>query len=299
MLGDSHAEGYSVDFQDLFSEALKRRLNKNGEKRYEVINAGTSAYSTDQELLFFQNEGKKYQPDLTILVFSANNVWFNNQTSMGRWQKPVFNLAAGELHLTHVPVPASKDPYNYKMRQFLKKSSYCCRFMYKAMIYSRPYFWLSQWGLTPFPERSRVWQRNYTPSLRDSWHLTEALLAKLKREVELSGSDFFVFYVPLPPTVYPEAWEETREQYAMSDAEWDPLQDSRELATICSRCRIDLLNPVQRFREIAIQRKGIGKKLYQFRDDHWTRDGHQVAGEILLEYLTKNYIAAVPHRPSP
>ena len=33
----------------------------------EVINGGTVGYSTDQEYLFFRDEGRKYAPDVVIL----------------------------------------------------------------------------------------------------------------------------------------------------------------------------------------------------------------------------------------
>ena len=74
VLGDSYAEGYTVEFDELFSEVLKRNLNKRHTRPIEVINTGTGGYSTDQELLLFKNEGVKYQPDLTVLLFCGNDV---------------------------------------------------------------------------------------------------------------------------------------------------------------------------------------------------------------------------------
>lgn len=61
VLGDSFAEGYTVEFDELFSEVLKHRLNARANDKdyhYEVINTGTGGYSTDQELLLFQTLGK-------------------------------------------------------------------------------------------------------------------------------------------------------------------------------------------------------------------------------------------------
>jgi len=104
ILGDSFAEGYTVEFNELFSEVLKRELNNKGDKYHEVINTGTAGYSTDQEFLFFQNEGKKYAPDLTILMFYQNDVWYNNRNKYWRGYKPLFKLEDGELRLTNVPV---------------------------------------------------------------------------------------------------------------------------------------------------------------------------------------------------
>lgn len=107
ILGDSFAEGYSVEFPELFSEVLKMRLNKSGgTKNYEVINASTAGYSNDQELLLFQTEGKKYHPDLTIAMFHDNDFWYNNQAQYWRAYKPLFQLDNhNTLRLTNVPLP--------------------------------------------------------------------------------------------------------------------------------------------------------------------------------------------------
>src|SRR5687767_3923597 len=50
VLGDSFAWGYGVDEKQRFSQLLETSMN------VEVINAGVSGYSTDQELLWFRDE---------------------------------------------------------------------------------------------------------------------------------------------------------------------------------------------------------------------------------------------------
>ncbi len=95
VLGDSFAEGYTVEFEELFSEILKKRLNERYQRPIQVINFGVAGYSTDQELLLFESEVKKYQPDLTILIFHDSDVSFNALKYYGSWQrgyKPVFVL---------------------------------------------------------------------------------------------------------------------------------------------------------------------------------------------------------------
>ena len=288
VLGDSHAEGHSVKFDDLFSEVLKRKLNERSPHDQvinQVINAGTGGYSTDQELLFFQNEGKKYQPDLTILTFSLNNVLYNSLTAISSWYKPLFELKTGELRLTRVPVPRPEEPPHYKIRRFLKSRSYVSKFLYDKISRSSFYLFLNRWGLTRFPDQFRVWQINETAQIRDSWKLTEALLVKLRQEVELSGSRFVIFYVPVAASVYPEAWQEKQNKYGLSDTEWDPLRDSRRLEEICRRHGIDFVNPVELFRQAAA--RNPQKNYYSFKNEHWVRDGHELAGEILFEYLTE------------
>jgi lysophospholipase L1-like esterase len=71
-LGDSHTQGYEVHQDATFSAVLERYLRSHG-TRAEVLNAGVSGFSTAEELAFLENEGYKYQPDVVVLAFYAND----------------------------------------------------------------------------------------------------------------------------------------------------------------------------------------------------------------------------------
>lgn len=71
-LGDSHTQGYEVRQEATFSAVLERYLKHHG-ARAEVMNAGVSGYSTAEALAFLENEGYKYQPDVVVLGFYAND----------------------------------------------------------------------------------------------------------------------------------------------------------------------------------------------------------------------------------
>ena len=55
-----------------FSAVLERYLNNN-KIRAEVINAGVSRFGTAEELVFLEEEGFKYHPDVVVLGFFAND----------------------------------------------------------------------------------------------------------------------------------------------------------------------------------------------------------------------------------
>lgn len=107
VLGDSYAEGYTVGFDSLFSEVLKKRLQAAWPtRRVEVINFGTGGYSTDQELLCFERDAVQYSPDATVLLFCVNDPWFNIQDRYyNRGFKPKYVTEGDSLRLTNVPVP--------------------------------------------------------------------------------------------------------------------------------------------------------------------------------------------------
>lgn len=100
VLGDSFAWGYGVEESERFSQLLEKSLD------VEVINAGVSGYSTDQELLWYRNEGIKYETDLVILVLAGNDVGDNDRQLVNTiYYKPKFVLEEGHLVLTGSPVP--------------------------------------------------------------------------------------------------------------------------------------------------------------------------------------------------
>jgi len=100
VLGDSFAWGYGVEESERFSQLLEKSLD------VEVINAGVSGYSTDQELLWYRNEGIKYETDLVILVIAGNDVGDNDRQLVNTiYYKPKFVLEEGHLVAKGYPVP--------------------------------------------------------------------------------------------------------------------------------------------------------------------------------------------------
>jgi hypothetical protein len=100
VLGDSFAWGYGVEESERFSQLLEASLD------VEVINAGVSGYSTDQELLWYRNEGIKYETDLVILMLAGNDVGDNDRELVSTiYYKPKFVLEEGQLALKGYPVP--------------------------------------------------------------------------------------------------------------------------------------------------------------------------------------------------
>src|SRR5262245_51142042 len=106
LLGDSFTEGYHVPEEQTVRALLEGELNRGSCGRWEVINGGTSAYSTDQEYLFFQLEGHRYQPDLVVLLFFFNDLYYNGAAETVRGEaKPYFDVEGDRLVLRNSPVP--------------------------------------------------------------------------------------------------------------------------------------------------------------------------------------------------
>jgi GDSL-like lipase/acylhydrolase family protein len=266
VLGDSFADGYTVQVEDRFTEVLESNLGPH----YEVINLGVAGYSTDQELLLLGQEGWKWEPDLVVLAFYFNDVWGNGSWHISHstnTQKPVFVLdGGGKLALRNVPVPRPVPPLRdrFKLYGLIRNAI--------------------QAGRTPqtvparqvgSPEELSVFQEVETSEHAREWAITRALLRKMNQETQKRGHSFVVFYVPARTELSPDEWSR-----AGFPTGYHPRQVAKQLAGICAKEGIALLDPSARFQATIKYRR-----LYYAHDAHWNATGHHLAGDILTEYV--------------
>ncbi|MBN2208701.1 MAG: SGNH/GDSL hydrolase family protein [Candidatus Coatesbacteria bacterium] len=316
-LGDSFSEGYTVSFDKLFSERLKGNLNRRGDGRdYQVINTGTRAYSTDQELLFFELEGRKYSPDLVVLMFCENDLWYNTQprylATIGndnrRYDKPVFRFEDGVLHLENVPVPQPDMPRMFsgvrriRLISWLASKSFICDFLV-GLLERASFLSPGHQELGTAENRDdRDVQAQMgrfcilmgmprTPEVQPAWDVTEALLCRLRDDVERSAGKLIVFYVPTRESICGTSGDEAKPLEAATDAGWDIEKVAKDLASVCERQSIPLISPTEEFRTKAAELKERGARLYNVLDAHWTEKGHELAGQILSEYIQANILS--------
>lgn len=103
ILGDSYVWGYGVNENEMFTSILPQYLGGA-----EVVNLGVTGYSTDQELLVYEDEGYKYNADYVVLVFCMNDVDGNTaRVQYATYEKPLFVLDQDQLRLENQPVKRS------------------------------------------------------------------------------------------------------------------------------------------------------------------------------------------------
>jgi len=89
VLGDSFVEALQVDLAQTFFQRFGEHLDGAG-MDVEVIGVGAGGWGTDQALLWFENEGVKYQPDTVILAVFPSNDFMDNAEALS-----VANRGAG------------------------------------------------------------------------------------------------------------------------------------------------------------------------------------------------------------
>ncbi len=126
-IGDSHTQGYEVHQNNTFSSVIQNKLMAKGIKA-EVMNTGVSGFSTAEELILLDHGLRKYNPDVIVLGFFANDYNDNMKTGL-------FTLnTAGELELTkkvYLPGVAIQDAiYTIPGIRWLSENSYFYSFLF-------------------------------------------------------------------------------------------------------------------------------------------------------------------------
>jgi len=189
VLGDSFVWGFGVEENQTFPHLLEQELPGDT----EVINLGVSGYSTDQELLVYRNIGRKYQPNLVVLVVATNDVAMNVlPVAYLIYGKPVFRLENEQLHLTNQPV--RQTPWVERIIVGLAAQSYLLNQLNRVR---------EEWNVSnALAREAKVSEGEVTvvtPERKfpqtEAELVTVELIAQIGREVEADGAKFLVVLV--------------------------------------------------------------------------------------------------------
>lgn len=77
LLGDSLTESLQVPYEESFGRLLESKLNAESGQKIQVLNFGTSGYSTAQEYLQLKEQVMKYKPDLVLVCYNSRDIFEN------------------------------------------------------------------------------------------------------------------------------------------------------------------------------------------------------------------------------
>ncbi len=280
VLGDSYVEAYMVDYEETLTQVCESNLQESCDSnRYEVINTGTGGYATDQELLFYQTEGKKYQPDVTVLLVCINDIWFNNQPSYWRGLKPLFTWQSDSLALTNVPLSAPEDLGI--VARFKRWSLENIQLARRLKILKDKIQMAN--AKSKVPQDLQAYQRRYDPAMTEAWQITEHLFRALQRETQSINSRLIIGFIPEKEAIYPEAWEAFKKSYEVTDEAYDPLRLQRLLQGFCQQHNVPFFDPTPALKSAS--QENASQPLYYEFDSHWNAAGMKVVGEALANFI--------------
>lgn len=281
VVGDSSVVSFEVPPEAVFTRVAERVLRDRGHD-VQFVNGGVRGYGTDQALLFLEEEGLRYRPDLVLYKWTGNDRE-NNVTihrPFRKYGKAWFALdPAGEPVLRGVPVP------HYPYRVDLRVGPDGEPVEHEVDLRSAATLWLRDHVLCrsafgagllkvalalPGTVRPLVEMGTY-PDAEDApeeldrgeyrFRVTAALVRRMARSAREAGADFRMI--------------STGDPYARSVLDAAGLQP---------------LGEARRWRSSLPEDRSIQMPF----DPHWNELGHRIYGEALAEALADSGLLPAP-----
>ncbi|MGE3912046.1 MAG: hypothetical protein AB7K36_21990 [Chloroflexota bacterium] len=295
VLGDSFVEAVQVAEHERFLARLQEQLNAGGGPiRYELIDGGCGGWGAVQELLYLQEEGPRYQPDLVLLAFFVGNDVHNNSLELelegnaNAALKPYAERRPdGALTILEPDPPTPTLPE--RVGFFLRERSALYNVVESGVMQklSLDDLWASVRDLDGQRELSireaEVYATRLDSRWRVAWSLTDTLLGRIQAESTSQGARFGLMIVPTRAQVVPESWRQMTGSDEGKSRDFDPMLPNTMLAGITGRTSTPLLDLTPAFREVARQKAAT--PLYFARDQHWTAAGHDLAARQMADWL--------------
>ena len=298
LLGDSFIEAFEVPFQETVGEVLERRLTALRGAPVEVLNFGVGGYGTTQQLLTLQHEVWKYSPDLVLLaVTTGNDIADNYRPLKGADNVPYHVFQGADLVLDST---------------FLRSTAYRSRAAWtRRMLGVVQHSRLAQLGNrarrlrrkearqetnaagAPGSEvglRDEVHLPPTTPDWQEAWRVTEGVLRLMHDECRGKGTPFAI--VTLTRGIQVTPVREKKETFLRQLGAKDLYYPERRLAEFGKREGIPMLHlaPV-----MAAQAEERQVYFHAHQDSlgigHWSKEGHQAAGELIAPWLAEGLAA--------
>jgi lysophospholipase L1-like esterase len=248
-LGDSYTYGAGAPFEQTYLYRIEQRLNERsaGPARVDIIKAGQPRYWTEPERILLETVGLRYQPDLVLLGFTANDV---TDTYIGLTWKSVRDgyLVTREAYELG-PVGVWLYVRSHLARVLLKR--YVAR---RLRHYDRGTAQTMKW-----PE---VFVENGYHEA--DWRAVEAELEKIARICRAHGARLVLVHIPTN-----EFW---RPNYAYA---------GDRLAAFGARRGVPVIDALPAIREAA----AAGETLYWKKDIHCTPAGYRVIADAVVDGL--------------
>ncbi len=288
LLGDSITEAVQVRLEETFAERLEDRL-RLGSRRVEVLNGAVAGYSTDNELLFYRHQGRRYDADIVLLAFNLQNDIAENHPDIfeamyGRGLdlglvKPAASVARdGSVSFDTAPVTRhirGLEAEGTGWFEALRARVYVLRLFDRTLgrLTGRP----SERRPSPFsvPPSFGIYDTGEDPVWLEAWRRTDAFVRALRDEVESHGSRFAVVLVPAKETIDDVPWTMMSTLAGRDGARWSRGRPHERALEMLAAARIDVIDLAA-----ALDARREDALFFKL-DVHLTATGHEVVTDAL------------------
>jgi len=282
VVGDSFVLGYTVSREDLFVDRIERALQKDG-REVEVLNGGTEGYATDQELVWLREEGLSFEPDVVVLCFYQNDVYWNGQNEYAGTPKPRFPATGDGEKAEALPALEAAQPSWFARHSALVGLFYNLGRMGEAgkLVHS-----LDKDHYVPkeemvvfknFPAGAESIQASY----RDAWARTAACLRGFRQTCTEAGTPLLVVAIPSREQIHDDSAQAWLEGKGLDAADIDFNLPTRRFLKLAEEAGIQTLDAQPMLGAAAAE----GATLYFENDWHLNIEGNRVLAEAIYEQL--------------
>jgi len=276
-LGDSFVLGYTVDRQDLFVDELEKAWQSEG-RPVDVINAGTEGYSTDQEVLWLDLDGQRFQPDLVLLFAYENDLYWNAKTRYGRYPKPRFGVQGEPERL----VLADPGPPPFRDRLALGRVV--------SPFLQRPESWTPPGG-RPLPMEWVAYFESQPEPMAEVRLRTRSALSHLKASCDAMGAKLVVVPIPNKACIEEGAMRSLKERIGVEEG-WSPDAPVQLFVDLCQELSIPAADPRAFLRTAAASVED--GRLYFQKDWHLNPEGNRALANFVRGELDRMQILPAP-----
>jgi hypothetical protein len=333
VVGDSFTEAPQVAYEQTFCAVAEHALGGCkglGARKIQLMNFGTDAYGTAQELVTLHRHIWQYSPDMVVLAFFSGNDLRNNSTVLESDKcRPFYVFEGGKLVLGG-PFERSRLFYLSCMMRFESRHSQVLnligdaksdiRSKIKAKQAERPSAGASKPAArAPTPATSsieggvmrvaagqpaalgheagiedNIYHPPATPVWQDAWQVTEGIITMMARETAAHHVPLLVVTLANPPQIYPSPV--VRGYYMQTYGSTDIFYPDERIKTLGEREGFAVLNLAAPMQAYADEHHVFlaGFKDTKLGVGHWNADGHRLAGELIAEKICE-ILAAGTH----
>ena len=268
-VGDSFTFGQGVEAGEAWPKMLEKALGPGA----EVLNSGVSGWGTAQEMLWLEEEGFRYRPDVVVLGFYVNDFW-DNAALPNDGPRPRFTLETGRLTATNLPLRAPRNDRILSTALYLHNHSLLYR-LFEQRWRSFQAGWLRPVDFTPISGKRPTGRPRQpeAPVSIPAVDVTGALLSEIERSCETQGARLVVLLIPGHWQVRPAL-----RGFGSFAAQRDAYAAAR---TLCLDRRLRALDTYPAL--AASEERGVA--VYNPTDMHWNAAGHGLAAGLLADAL--------------
>ena len=303
VLGDSVVEAFQVDMKAAFWWQLQDKLRDCSALRgreVEVMAFGVSGYGTAQHALLLESTAARYQPDLVLLAFAANDLRNNSARLEPENERPFFLLDGEGLRLD--ASFAARPKFASRLSAPAEAYRSASDWMRLVQLVQAAKHGIDTWrqvgtaqaaagrqderlaGVEPTtiislfaPPREAAWE--------EAWTVTERILARMNDQAARIKARFAVTVITHSAQVHPES--ATRKNLQDALGVQDLFYIDQRVQALGKRAGFTVvpLAPELQKRAEAQGTYFHGFANYRMGWGHWNEEGHRAAAAILASRL--------------